>query len=284
MARRQWTPEELKAWNGRREARDQAFREESRLRDVEFDTRPVFTRCRSGRGWYWAVMRSFKDHCHGGEPIAEGTAPTVEEAEAAALAMAPTAYRTRAHFAAGVLRLRRARERAARTSTATGAERLEFLYHGYVSSETREVYVTPYRVVRKTGRFVYVDRESFREASSVHVQDPVSAYVELRTWRLDRAALERDGHVCHTGSGWYGGDYYVSEAALRADFEAQAEVVPECFLALGLARGASRADVKRAYKRLARQRHPDAGGNGGEFIALRSAYERALGVVPEVRP
>ena len=38
-------------------------------------------------------------------------------------------------------------------------------------------------------------------------------------------------------------------------------------------------DVKRAYKRLAKKRHPDAGGDPEEFKNLHSAYEMALGFV-----
>jgi curved DNA-binding protein CbpA len=43
---------------------------------------------------------------------------------------------------------------------------------------------------------------------------------------------------------------------------------------LGLAPGASRAEVKRAYRRLSRAFHPDASRDedGGRFRELRGAY------------
>ena len=42
---------------------------------------------------------------------------------------------------------------------------------------------------------------------------------------------------------------------------------------LGIDRGASTADVKAAYRSLAKVMHPDAGGTAGTFTMLRQAYE-----------
>lgn len=48
---------------------------------------------------------------------------------------------------------------------------------------------------------------------------------------------------------------------------------------LGLSRGASLDEVKRAYRRLAKANHPDAAGSGGlnRFLAIQAAYERLAG-------
>ena len=48
---------------------------------------------------------------------------------------------------------------------------------------------------------------------------------------------------------------------------------------LGLARGASLDEVKRAYRRLAKANHPDAAGAGAlpRFLAIQAAYERLAG-------
>ncbi|MEJ7749480.1 MAG: J domain-containing protein, partial [Candidatus Limnocylindrales bacterium] len=48
---------------------------------------------------------------------------------------------------------------------------------------------------------------------------------------------------------------------------------------LGLARGASLAEVKRAYRRLAKANHPDAAGEAAlpRFLAIRSAYDQIAG-------
>ena len=48
---------------------------------------------------------------------------------------------------------------------------------------------------------------------------------------------------------------------------------------LGLAQGADRAEVVQAYRRLARQTHPDVSGAPGaaaRFAAINAAYRRAL--------
>ncbi|MBI3749349.1 MAG: DnaJ domain-containing protein [Chloroflexi bacterium] len=47
---------------------------------------------------------------------------------------------------------------------------------------------------------------------------------------------------------------------------------------LGLARGATLAEVKRAYRRLVKANHPDAVGSGGlaRFLAIQSAYEQLV--------
>lgn len=51
------------------------------------------------------------------------------------------------------------------------------------------------------------------------------------------------------------------------------------FAALGLAPGADAMDIKTAWRRLAMRHHPDRGGDHGEFVRLKSAYERLSGGV-----
>ncbi|MBA2757526.1 MAG: J domain-containing protein, partial [Chloroflexi bacterium] len=48
---------------------------------------------------------------------------------------------------------------------------------------------------------------------------------------------------------------------------------------LGLARSATLAEVKRAYRRLAKANHPDAVGGGAlpRFLAIQSAYDQLAG-------
>ena len=42
---------------------------------------------------------------------------------------------------------------------------------------------------------------------------------------------------------------------------------------LGLRKGATAEEIKKAYKRLAREHHPDKGGDSNEFIKIHDAYE-----------
>lgn len=45
---------------------------------------------------------------------------------------------------------------------------------------------------------------------------------------------------------------------------------------LGIPVGASKTEVKQAYRKLASQHHPDKGGNTDNFIALQEAYQKII--------
>jgi hypothetical protein len=51
---------------------------------------------------------------------------------------------------------------------------------------------------------------------------------------------------------------------------------------LGLAPGASTAEIKRAYRRLAKEFHPDAAGEAAipRFLAIQAAYDQLMGSAP----
>src|SRR5258705_7204000 len=54
---------------------------------------------------------------------------------------------------------------------------------------------------------------------------------------------------------------------------------PDPYRTLGLKRGATLDEVKRAYRRLAKINHPDAAGEGAlpRFLAIQAAYEQLAG-------
>jgi hypothetical protein len=54
----------------------------------------------------------------------------------------------------------------------------------------------------------------------------------------------------------------------------------DCYSVLGLAPGATRTDVKRAFRALAHTTHPDHGGDAGDFRAVKAAYQRLHDAVP----
>ena len=61
-----------------------------------------------------------------------------------------------------------------------------------------------------------------------------------------------------------------------------AETVEPCFGALGFTkRPQSAEEVKARYKKLAKELHPDAGGDALDFAALTESYKRCLALVEE---
>lgn len=50
----------------------------------------------------------------------------------------------------------------------------------------------------------------------------------------------------------------------------------DCFADLGLSARATAAEVKAAYRRLAKEHHPDRGGDAAAFRRINEAYEEAL--------
>jgi curved DNA-binding protein CbpA len=54
----------------------------------------------------------------------------------------------------------------------------------------------------------------------------------------------------------------------------------DCYAVLGLAPGATRPDVKRAFRARAHATHPDHGGDAGDFRAVQDAYARLRDAVP----
>jgi hypothetical protein len=51
---------------------------------------------------------------------------------------------------------------------------------------------------------------------------------------------------------------------------------PACFDRLALSFPCTVAEVKAAYRELAKRVHPDQGGSHSEFLELQAAYEQAL--------
>jgi hypothetical protein len=84
----------------------------------------------------------------------------------------------------------------------------------------------------------------------------------LRTLRGDRPWTAREEEARLTGA-----------ASAR---RALPERAPSCWSTLGVLRGASIEEIKRAYRAGALVAHPDRGGDAELFQKLTLAYERAL--------
>ncbi|MBA3825424.1 MAG: DnaJ domain-containing protein [Ktedonobacterales bacterium] len=67
----------------------------------------------------------------------------------------------------------------------------------------------------------------------------------------------------------------------RAKVLAATKPLTNEFAQLGIAQGATKREIKNAYRRQARKLHPDAGGDDAAFKRLHEAYRRALASVRE---
>lgn len=225
------------------------------------DTRPAFSRCRSGRRWFWVVTTGLFE-----EPRAEGYAETADDALTAAVNQVGEVQTVGNWRAQGVLRQRKAEERRKKMTAEQSAHRLEFVYEMC----GRDCF-DRHRIVRRTKKRIFVELDSYsdsRKLSGDWWDWDISTVV------FDRAEFEREGKVwCRRLRCFL---YASQEVYLE---ERGAEAVPECFAALGVGTDATAADVKRAYRRLAKDHHPDNGGDPNEFKRVRRFYEEAMGRV-----
>lgn len=94
---------------------------------------------------------------------------------------------------------------------------------------------------------------------------------------LNRQAMERDGKQYHTLFHEY---FYAEKPKPNSkdwNWEGSQPVFrADCFQVLGIGLPCSRAEVRRAYKRLALKLHPDLGGSNADFIKLKQAHDSAL--------
>ena len=210
---------------------------------------PILSVCSARRKWFWAVWPSWNLYMEsvytireGGdfeEPCAEGWDATKTEAEEGARRACPVPVPDTPRFrknetpgfswaslAHGVLERRAAKKRAAKVSDAKGTEIPEFVWSlswfsdfsepGYPETPDHELHTQyeRHRVVKKTVRFVYVDRERYHEPRPGSPAQPWVAYHDLRTVRLDRKVLETTG-TCHAHADRY--EDYFTDAGKEQD-------------------------------------------------------------------
>jgi DnaJ family protein A protein 2 len=165
--------------------------------------------------------------------------------------------------------------RMQKTSTATDAATLTFVYRHWISDYDGAEVWTPYRIVKTTKTRVYVDAERYRPDLAVRPDDWIAH--DRPAFLLDRAQPESNGYA------WKKRSYacFYTEAG-KQDHEAERRLrfngyrTPDCLSRLGLGHGATITEIKRAYRRLALQHHPDRGGDAATFMAITSAYEQAV--------
>ena len=109
----------------------------------------------------------------------------------------------------------------------------------------------------------------WRQLRSVH---PESA-------RLLEAWLDRE----HGGAWRDADDDGAADAAGAADTTSREITEAEAWAMLGLAPGATRADIRRAYKRLMQKLHPDRGGNAWLAARLNQAKTLLMKKIEETK-
>ena len=93
---------------------------------------------------------------------------------------------------------------------------------------------------------------------------------------LNREALERDGKVYHSRPHEY---FYAVKPSVDPEKPVGVRVpsnIQTAYSVLGLTYPSSKVAITKAYKRKARQVHPDVGGHHSAFIELNAAFKTAL--------
>lgn len=227
---------------------------------------PLWSRCSLGRNrWYWVVWGCFGDVCNDADPVATGYAASAKVCEAAALAIEPTAANVQAGWASNHHRKtcvqRRMREPA---SDSTQTARQEFLYTDHDAgwdSGPSEWYSRSHRVIKVTKNSVFVAKDRWR---------PEGTWMEydVESYRLDRRKLEATGEVWSNQARQR---FYTKPAEERRQ-----EHRPQYLVDLDLPAGATGAQIRAQFRRLAKVYHPDCGGDPADFMRIMVAYERAI--------
>lgn len=252
------------------------------------DEETAYACCSVGIGrWCWIAWASESDAREGARPLAEGYEKSAEAAERKAVESAgPASKRLASKWASaykrgGATRAEDGGDRAKPKSRpgrrapakAIVAARPAFLY---VASEDEragsrgEVIIVKHRIVRQTAAKIHIDREPFREDEAPG-EGPDPEAPKPRTLAVDREVLRREGRAPHRGSYFYA----TEEKGIRGVHADLTSRHAWC-AALDVSFPCSPGSIKSAYRRLAREKHPDAGGSTAEFQAVERAYREAI--------
>ncbi len=233
-------------------------------RQMQKDDRPRFSRCSVGKQkWFWVVLTGCGDF----KELARGFAKSADAAHKAAIQAVGDVNLVSNEDARNIREkeaaLRRKRQ-APSDSDSTAI--LEFVY------ECRGGFCTKYRIVKKTKKRIYVDCERYREDKQL-----TGEWYDWhqKTFVLDREAFETTGKATPKNR-WYS-TCYVSPDVYYAERESyRMSSPPACLIGLDVPPDADVDQIKSAYHRLAKQTHPDSGGDPDKFKQVRQWYEQAL--------
>jgi hypothetical protein len=239
------------------------------------DQKRTFAVTSAGHGrWYWVVWPSVVQVREGevSDHLAEGFASNKLEAIEQALEQAGDHAEW---LAAGYARRYYAGRKQRQVTRSVAPQ--EFLYYDVrvaLAGGGKQWRSLLYLILKRTPKYVYVAATPY-DASK---QQGHWADVNSRMIRLDRASLEKWGYafVGFGDADQYGLEeplFYITPYSQRGgDLSTQ----QDCFAQLELSPPYSVDAVKGAYRRLAKQHHPDRGGAAVHFLALQNAYRQAL--------
>jgi hypothetical protein len=237
---------------------------------------PLFSRCKIGpEKWLWVVYESW--NFWESDPVAQGIAATPELAHEEACRRVGDVAQTQNSMAEFFRTKQAATKRSQKAASTSGAATLEFAFNCHPSNsdydDSTSDWIQPHRIVKKTKKRIYVEREPYREGMAL-AGDWRDFVVD--TFVLDREEFESTGKATG-GSRWYN-TYYTDPAIYFAERRSMAHR-PDCFVRLNVPAGATAEEIKAAYRRLARNTHPDAGGDAEEFKQVQVWYEQAMACV-----
>lgn len=247
---------------------------------LKMEERRFFSVASLGRSrWYWIVWPSLEELKSSQEPllfIAEGLERTRSKAVENAQALAgASAARVAAKYAKKVRHQKIVMTRKYNQPEAAeyyeSPRAMEFLYRDVYDAQNRDWKPVSHRVTAKTRKYVYVERSPY----SPNGLSGIWLDHEQTTYRLDRQTLERQGFTPLPTEA----RAVENEEPVFFNYErmkSREVQLYKCLEALRLSWPCTVADVRKAYRKLARQAHPDGGGSEDKFLALQEAYHLAL--------
>lgn len=153
--------------------------------------------------------------------------------------------------------------------------KIEYMYTYRESSDGQGGdYISVHVVTKVTPQYIFVETIGCAEWTPENGITGMrrGAACRDRRYRFDRAEAERNGYAKRPE--WYIPAFYLDPHVLYN--ERQATKLPPCARALGLRPRFTVEQVKAAYRQLAKQYHPDAGGDAQQFVELQRNYEQAV--------
>lgn len=157
-------------------------------------------------------------------------------------------------------------------------KKLEYMYsYNEAIDGQGEDRIGVHRVVRVTAKFIFVEAllcGDWTPEGGVNIW-PWRKICGERIRRFSRSEVEQSG-VAYIPK-WYEPNLHLDPYALYED--RIMSNLPPCAQALGLRPRFTADDVRAAYRQLAKQCHPDTGGDAQRFVELQRNYELALSLV-----